>query len=160
MTFPPPRTRITSRAHFSAAHRLQNDAMEPEWNRRVFDKCNNPYGHGHTYVLEVTVEGDIDAETGWVMDFKDLKRLIDERVVKPCDLRNLNSDVPFLAGINPTAENLAVAIWKELEGNVAPARLVRVVLHETERNKVVYTGDAAPRGAAEIASAKSPATAR
>jgi 6-pyruvoyltetrahydropterin/6-carboxytetrahydropterin synthase len=135
-----PRTRITSRTHFSAAHRLANDARDPAWNRQVFGKCANPWGHGHTYVLEVTVEGDIQAETGWVLDFKDLKRIVDERVVHKCDLKNLNVDVPFLEGVNPTAENLAVAFWNELDGAFLPARLARVVLHETERNAVVYTG--------------------
>ena len=135
-----PSVRITNRAHFSAAHRLHNDARDAEWNRRIFDKCNNPHGHGHTYSLEVTVEGPVDPEKGWVLDFKDLKRIVTERVVKLCDCRNLNVDVPFLKDINPTAENLAVCFWKELEGDVSPGRLVRLVLHETERNKVVYTG--------------------
>ena len=117
-----------------------NAARDEAWNLRVFDKCANPHGHGHTYVLEVTVEGEIQEETGWILDFKDVKRLLDERVVRRCDLKNLNADVPFLAGVNPTAENLAVAFWNELEGAFPPARLVRLVLHETERNKVIYTG--------------------
>ena len=137
-----PRTRITGKTHFSAAHRLDNPARDEGWNRRVFDKCANPHGHGHTYILEVTIEGEIQDETGWILDFKDVKRLVDERVVRCCDLKNLNVDVPFLAGINPTAENLAVAFWRELEGAFGAARLVRVELHETERNKVVYTGPA------------------
>jgi len=135
-----PSVRITSRAHFSAAHRLNNPSRDAEWNRRVFDKCNNPHGHGHTYTLEVTVEGPLEEDKGWVMDFKDLKRVVSERVVRPCDCRNLNTDVPFLAGVNPTAENLAVRFWEELAPAVAPARLVRIVVHETERNRVVYTG--------------------
>jgi 6-pyruvoyltetrahydropterin/6-carboxytetrahydropterin synthase len=136
----PPAVRITTHAHFSSAHRLHNGARDEEWNRRVFDKCNNPFGHGHTYGLEVTVEGPIDAEKGWVMDFADIKRIVAEKVVRKCDFKNLNTDVPFLAGINPTAENIAVKIWGELDGELAPARLVRIVLHETERNRVVYTG--------------------
>jgi 6-pyruvoyltetrahydropterin/6-carboxytetrahydropterin synthase len=136
----PPRIRITSRASFSAAHRLHNAARDDVWNRETFDKCNNPYGHGHTYELEVTVEGPLQPETGWVLDFKDLKRIVSERVVKRCDCRNLNCDVDFLSGVNPTAENLAVRFWDELSPHVSPARLVRLVLHETERNKVVYTG--------------------
>jgi 6-pyruvoyltetrahydropterin/6-carboxytetrahydropterin synthase len=137
---PPPVVRITSSAHFSAAHRLHNDARDGDWNRAVFGKCNNPFGHGHTYGIEVTVEGAVDPETGWVIDFADLRRIVAEKVVRKCDLKNLNTDVPFLAGVNPTAENIAVRIWEELAGSVAPGRLVRVVLHETERNKVVYTG--------------------
>ncbi len=138
----PPLIRITSRSVFSAAHRLHNDARDEAWNRDVFGKCNNPHGHGHTYELEVTVEGPLQPESGWVMDFSDLKRIVSERIVKRCDCRNLNVDVPFLSGVNPTAENLAVRFWDELSGQVAPARLVRLVLHETERNKVVYTGGA------------------
>jgi 6-pyruvoyltetrahydropterin/6-carboxytetrahydropterin synthase len=137
-----PLTRITSSATFSAAHRLHNPGRDEEWNRTVFGKCNNPHGHGHTYGLEVTVEGPIDPEKGWVVDFSDLKRIVAERVVRKCDCRNLNSDVDFLAGVIPTAENLAVRIWEELAPHVAPARLVQVVLHETERNKVVYGGRA------------------
>jgi 6-pyruvoyltetrahydropterin/6-carboxytetrahydropterin synthase len=135
-----PVVRITTRSHFSSAHRLHNDARDAAWNRDVFGKCNNPYAHGHTYELEVTVEGPVDRESGWILDFGDLKRIVAEKVVKKCDLRNLNRDVPFLSGVNPTAENIAVKIWEELSGNVAPARLVRVVLHETERNKVIFTG--------------------
>lgn len=136
----PPVVRITSRAHFSASHRLHNDARDESWNRSVFGKCDNPHGHGHTYELEVTVEGQVDPETGWVLDFAELKRIVAERVVRKCDLRNLNADVPFLAGVNPTAENIAMRFWDELVKEVAPARLVRIVLHETERNKVVFTG--------------------
>ena len=136
------KVRLVSSAHFSAAHRLYRPDWDDEKNRRVFDKCNNPNGHGHTYELEVAVEGDIDPETGYVMDFGDLKRILQGNVVSRLDRRHLNFDVPFLSGVNPTAENIAVAIWKELAGKVAPARLVRVTLAETARNKVVYEGAA------------------
>ena len=135
-----PAVRITTSAHFSSAHRLHAATRDEEWNRRVFGKCNNPHGHGHTYGLEVTVEGPVRPDTGWVMDFADLKRVVHDRVIRICDRRNLNTDVPFLAGVNPTAENIAVKIWEELAPAVAPARLVRVVVHETERNKAVYEG--------------------
>jgi 6-pyruvoyltetrahydropterin/6-carboxytetrahydropterin synthase len=134
------RVRLVSAAHFSAAHRLHRDDWSEEKNRDVFDKCNSPHGHGHTYGLEVTVEGPIDAATGWVMDFTDLKRQIRERVIERLDRRHLNHDVDFLRGINPTAENIAAGIWRELESALSPARLVRVTLHETERNTVVYEG--------------------
>jgi 6-pyruvoyltetrahydropterin/6-carboxytetrahydropterin synthase len=134
------KARLVSASHFSAAHRLHREDWDEEKNRRVFDKCNNPHGHGHTYGLEVTVEGEIDPETGWVMDFLDLKRLVKENVIRRLDRRHLNFDVDFLAGINPTAENIAVGIWNELEPRVRPARLVRIVLNETERNRVVYEG--------------------
>src|SRR5580765_6391255 len=134
------RVRLVSGTHFAAAHRLHRDDWDDERNRRVFDKCNNPHGHGHTYELEVTVEGDVDPESGYVMDFGDLKRTGDREIVKKLDRRHLNFDVPFLAGVNPTAENIAVAIWRQLEGKLAPARLVRVALNETEKNRVVYEG--------------------
>lgn len=140
-----PAVRISTLAHFSSAHRLHAETRDAEWNRRVFGKCNNPHGHGHTYGLEVTVEGPVQPDTGWVMDFADLKRVVAERVVNPCDRRNLNVDVPFLAGVVPTAENIALRIWDELAPAVAPARLVRVVLHETERNKAVYEGPGTDR---------------
>jgi 6-pyruvoyltetrahydropterin/6-carboxytetrahydropterin synthase len=134
------RVRLVSGSHFSAAHRLNRDDWDEETNHRVFDRCNNPHGHGHTYGLEVTVEGRIDPESGYVMDFADLKKTVEEAVIRRLDRRHLNFDVDFLAGVNPTAENIAVAIWKQLESRVAPARLVRVALQETERNSVVYEG--------------------
>jgi 6-pyruvoyltetrahydropterin/6-carboxytetrahydropterin synthase len=135
------KVRVVSGSFFAAAHRLHRDDWDEETNRRVFDKCNNPHGHGHTYELEVTVEGDIDPETGYVMDFGELKRTVDDVIIRRMNRRHLNYDVPFLAGINPTAENIATAIWKELAGRVAPARLVRVCLNETEKNRVVYEGE-------------------
>lgn len=134
------RVRLVSGSHFSAAHRLHREDWDEAKNRRVFDKCNNEHGHGHTYGLEVTVEGEIDPETGYVMDFACLKRAVEEAVVRRLDRRHLNFDVDFLAGVNPTAENIAVGIWKQLEDRVAPGKLVRVTLQETERNSVVYEG--------------------
>jgi len=134
------KVRLVSGSHFSAAHRLHREDWDEEANRRVFDKCNNPNGHGHTYLLEVTVEGEIDPESGYVMDFSDLKRAIVENVIRRVDRKHLNFDVDFLSGVNPTAENIAVKIWRELESRVAPARLVRVSLNETEKNRVVYEG--------------------
>jgi 6-pyruvoyltetrahydropterin/6-carboxytetrahydropterin synthase len=134
------RVRLVSGSHFSAAHRLNRDDWDEDTNRRIFDRCNNPHGHGHTYGLEVTVEGEIDPESGYVMDFADLKRTVEEAVIRRLDRRHLNFDVDFLAGVNPTAENIAVAIWKQLEPRVSPGRLVRVALQETERNSVVYEG--------------------
>jgi 6-pyruvoyltetrahydropterin/6-carboxytetrahydropterin synthase len=86
------------------------------------------------------VEGEVDPEAGWVMDFGKLKRAVDEHVVRKLDRRHLNFDVDFLAGRNPTAENIVIGIWGELRGRVAPAKLVRIVLNETEKNRVVYEG--------------------
>ena len=134
------KVRLTSTHHFAAAHRLHNDRRDAEWNRRVFDKCNHDHGHGHTYGLEVTVEGEIDPETGYVMDFKELKRIVDERVVRSLERRHLNFDVDFLSGINPTAENIAVAIWGRLSGFLPGTPLRRITLHETGKNSVVYEG--------------------
>ena len=134
------KVRLVSGTYFSAAHRLHRDDWDEETNRRVFDKCNNPHGHGHTYGLEVTVEGEVDPETGYLMDFGDLKRTVQDAVIRQVDRRHLNFDVPFLRGVNPTAENIAAGIWRELEPRVGPARLVRVRLDETERNSVVYEG--------------------
>jgi len=135
------KVRLVSSSHFSAAHRLHREDWDEETNRRVFDKCNNPNGHGHTYGLEVTVEGEVDPETGYVMDFGALKRAVHENVIRRLDRRHLNFDVDFLSGVNPTAENIAVGIWRQLESNVTPARLVRVTLDETEKNRVVYEGE-------------------
>ena len=134
------KVRVVSASHFSAAHRLHREDWDEETNRRVFEKCNNPHGHGHTYGLEVTVEGEIDPETGYVMDFAKLKRAVEEHVLSRLDRHHLNFDVDFLAGRNPTAENIVIGIWGQLEGRVAPARLVRVALNETEKNRVVYEG--------------------
>jgi 6-pyruvoyltetrahydropterin/6-carboxytetrahydropterin synthase len=119
---------------------LHREDWDADKNRLVFDKCNNPSGHGHTYGLEVTVEGEIDPQTGWVMDFLELKKLVQHHVVARLDRRHLNFDVNFLSGVNPTAENIAVGIWRELAPRVHPARLVRVALAETEKNRVVYEG--------------------
>jgi 6-pyruvoyltetrahydropterin/6-carboxytetrahydropterin synthase len=134
------RIRLVSGSHFAAAHRLHREEWDEETNRRVFDKCNNPNGHGHTYELEVTVEGTVDPATGYVMDFADLKRTVADAVIHKVNHRHLNYDVPFLSGVNPTAENIAIAIWRQLEGRFGAARLVRVSLNETEKNRVVYEG--------------------
>ncbi len=136
------RVRLVSESHFAAAHRLHRADWNEETNRRVFDKCNNPNGHGHTYGLEVAVEGAIDPETGYVLDFGRLKRTVRETIIERLDRKHLNFDVEFLAGVNPTAENIAIGIWGQLAPKLAPARLVRVTLHETERNSVVYEGGA------------------
>jgi 6-pyruvoyltetrahydropterin/6-carboxytetrahydropterin synthase len=136
------KVRLVSSAHFSAAHRLHREDWDEATNQRIFDKCNNPHGHGHTYGLEVTVEGEIDPETGYVMDFGRLKQVVRDHVVSRVDRRHLNFDVDFLAGKNPTAENIAAGIWGQLAGRVGPARLVRVALDETEKNRVVYEGGA------------------
>ena len=132
---------VTARLDFSAAHRLNNPDRDAEWNRRTYDKCDNPGGHGHNYILEVSVKGSIDPETGMVIDLKRLKDIMRERVVDRVDHTNLNADVDFLRGVIPTAENLARAFWNELAPAIPSGELYEVVLQETERNSVRYRGE-------------------
>lgn len=135
------RVSVTRRVHFSAAHRLFRPDWSDEENHAVFGDCANPEWHGHNYELDVTVEGRIDPETGYVLDLKKLKELVEDRVVSDVDHRNLNRQVPWLDGQNPTTENLVVAIWRRLEGELPSGiRLRRLVLWETPRNFVEYEG--------------------
>ena len=136
------RVRVTRRLHFSAAHRLGLEEWDEARNAEVFGQCSNPNWHGHNYELDVTVAGEVDPETGFVFDLKELKSLVQDRVIGDVDHRNLNLDVVWMEGRNPTTENLVVAIWERL----APAlpgdvELVRLVLWETPRNYVEYTGE-------------------
>lgn len=137
-----PTVYVRRRATFNAAHRLHNPDRSDEWNRETFGKCNSANWHGHNFELEVTVAGEPDPETGFVVDLAQLKRVIEERVVAPLDHKNLNLDVPFLAGQLTSTENLAVAIWKQLEDAIpGPGRLYEIFLRETENNSVVYRGE-------------------
>jgi 6-pyruvoyltetrahydropterin/6-carboxytetrahydropterin synthase len=136
-----PIVRVTRRLHFSAAHRLSRSDWTDERNRETFGLCSNPNWHGHNYEIDVTVEGPIDAETGYVLDLKALRDMVEARVIGDLDHRNLNLDVSWLEGVNPTTENLVVAIWDRLAGSMpGTIRLVRLVLYETPRNYVEYTG--------------------
>lgn len=136
-----PTVRVTRRVHFSAAHRLFRADWSEEKNARVFGDCANPNWHGHNYDMDVTVSGPVDPETGFVMDLKDLRDLLEARVVGDVDHRNLNLEVAWLEGVNPTTENLVVAIWDRMAGGLPDGvRLDRIVLHETPRNSVEYTG--------------------
>jgi 6-pyruvoyltetrahydropterin/6-carboxytetrahydropterin synthase len=136
-----PRVKVTRRLHFCAAHRLGRQDWSDERNAEVFGLCANPNWHGHNYELDVTVEGEIDPETGFVMDLKLLRAVVEERVLDELDHRNLNLDVPWLRGVNPTTENLVVAIWERIGGSIPErVRLLRLVLWETPRNYVEYTG--------------------
>lgn len=136
-----PRVRVTRKLHFSAGHRLHLPRWDEEKNREVFGACSNPAGHGHNYDLEVTVEGEVDPETGFVLDLSRLKALVKEHVVDDIDHTNLNEDVSWMEGVNPTTENLAVKIWQRLEGRLGDAELVSVKLWETERNMAEYRGE-------------------
>lgn len=133
----------TRRLRFNAAHRIHNPALSDEENTRLFGKCNNPNWHGHNYVLEVSVTGEVDPTSGYVMDLGVLRDVVEREVIEPMDHRNLNLEVPFLRGINPTSENIVVACWHALLPHVAPARLSKLRLWETENNYVEYSGDAA-----------------
>jgi 6-pyruvoyltetrahydropterin/6-carboxytetrahydropterin synthase len=134
--------KVTKRLHFAAAHRLRRDDWSDERNRSVFGLCSNPNWHGHNYELDVTIEGEIDPETGFVIDLGDVRQLVESRVIEQVDHRNLNLDVEWMRGLNPTTENLVVAIWQQIV-DVLPShvRLARLVLWETPRNYVEYTGD-------------------
>ena len=132
---------VTARLTFSAAHRLNNPKYDAEWNRRIYDKCDNPKGHGHNYVITVSVKGKIDPETGMVIDLKKLKQIVKDRVTERVDHTNLNEDVDFLQGVIPTAENLARAFWRELAPAIDEGSLFEIALQETEKNSVVYRGE-------------------
>jgi len=135
-----PRCTVVRRLHFNAAHRLHNPARSEAWNAETFGPCNNPNYHGHNYELEVMVEGEIDQETGYVLDVGILKRLVEDEVIRHLDHRNLNLDVPWFASRLPSAENIAVFIWERLVDRIPRGRLSRVRLWETPRNWVDYEG--------------------
>ncbi len=137
-----PRVRITRRMHFCAAHRLHRPDWSDERNHEVFRNCANPNWHGHNYELDVTVEGPVDPETGYVMDLKQLRDLVQEGVVAEVDHANLNLDVDWLAGTIPTTENVVVAMWRRLRKRMpAEVELVKLVLWETPRNRAEYSGE-------------------
>lgn len=132
---------VTRRSTFSASHRLYNPALSDAENLALFDKCANPHGHGHNYVLEVTVAGIPGKESGYVIDLKKLKRIIQEEVLSEMDHKHLNHDVEFFKKLVPTAENIAVVIWNLLARKITDGRLFSVRLHETENNIVEYRGE-------------------
>ena len=132
---------VTRRLRFNAAHRVNNPALSAEENLALFGKCNNPYGHGHNYTLEVSVRGPVDSKTGYVIDLGALRDMAEQHVVSLTDHRHFNHDVPYMQGINPTSENIVVGMWKVLEPLVTPGKLIRLRLWETENNYVEYEGD-------------------
>ncbi len=132
--------KVGRRTTFNAAHRLHNPSWSDEKNKTVFDKCNSPNYHGHNYTLETWVEGEVDPDTGYVIDLGDLKKIIKEEVEEPFDHRNFNLDVPEFADLNPTAENIARVIYDKLKPRLEAFKLV-VRLYETENNFVEYTKD-------------------
>ncbi|MBD98863.1 MAG: 6-pyruvoyl tetrahydrobiopterin synthase [Verrucomicrobia bacterium] len=133
---------ITRRERFSAAHKLSRKDWTEEKNYETFGKCSNPNWHGHNYVLHVTVGGEVDSETGFVVDLSVLGDLIKEKVIVHLDHKNLNLDVPFMRNIMTSTENIAIAIWDQLEEEVKEigGQLHKIKLQETENNYVEYYG--------------------
>jgi 6-pyruvoyltetrahydropterin/6-carboxytetrahydropterin synthase len=134
------RVKVSRKAHFNAAHRLYNPQWDFDQNQDVFGLCNNPNYHGHNYELIVSVTGDIDPVTGYVMDMKVLKDLIKAEVEEAFDHKNLNVEVSEFKTLNPTAENIAVVIYNKLKPHLDASQELEVVLYETPRNFVTYTG--------------------
>jgi 6-pyruvoyltetrahydropterin/6-carboxytetrahydropterin synthase len=132
---------LTRKAEFSAAHYYHNPQWSAEENQRVFGKCANLNGHGHNYTLEVTVKGEPDAKSGFVIDLKELKAIMHREVLDVMDHRMLNKEVAEFATQIPTTENLAISIWKRLEGKLNIARLHRVRVYETPDLFVDFYGE-------------------
>ena len=133
---------ITRKCEFSASHYYHNPKWTEEENRRVFGKCANLNGHGHNYTLEVTVKGDVDPITGFVVDLKELKEILNGEVVEAMDHRHLNKEVPEFASKIPTTENIAIAIWQRLKEKLLVAKLHRVRLYEMPDLFVDFYGEA------------------
>ena len=135
-----PRATVVRRVHFNAAHRLHNSAQTAEWNRATFGPCNLPNYHGHNYEVELCVEGEVSADTGYVVDVGILKALFDEHVHAHLDHHNLNLDVPWFATRLASTENVALFIWEQLASRIPSGQLTCVRLWETPRNYVEYRG--------------------
>ena len=135
------RVRVSRKAHFNAAHRLFNPEWSDEKNLEVFGKCSNPNYHGHNYVLETWIEGEIDPEMGYVIDLKKLKELVNEEVGERLDHRNLNLDCPEFKELKPSAENIALVIYNLLRPKLESKYKLVIRLWETENNVVEYNGE-------------------
>lgn len=132
---------LTRKAEFAASHYYHNPELSAEENRSLFGKCNNPNGHGHNYVLEVTVKGEVDPRSGFVVDLKQLKETMNREVLDAMDHRFLNKEVPEFATRIPTTENLAIAIWRRLAPKLTAAQLHRVRVYENHDLFVDYLGE-------------------
>ena len=135
------KVKVSRKAHFNAAHRLYRPDWDDTKNNAVFGKCNNPNYHGHNYDLVVSVFGEIDQETGFVMDMKILKDLIKDKIEDVLDHKNLNIEVAEFKNLNPTAENIAVVIYNKLRPHIDSSKDLEVLLYETPRNFVTYSGE-------------------
>ena len=129
---------ITKRLMFSSAHRLFNPDLSDEENFKIFGKCSYPGGHGHNYNLEVTICGEIDKNSGMIIDVKQLKGIIEKEIISVLDHRNLNTDVHFLKGIIPSVENIVVKIWEILNKKITKGQLYEIKLYETNDNVATY----------------------
>lgn len=132
---------VSRRAHFNAAHRLYRKDWSDAQNNDIFGKCNNPNFHGHNYELIASVTGQVNPDTGYVIDIKDLSDIIYEEVEAAFDHKNLNLDVAEFANLNPTAENIAIVIWNKMRPRIAVEMTLEITLFETPRNSVSYKGD-------------------
>ena len=131
---------LTRRYRFSASHRLHSDSLSEEENRAIYGKCNNPYGHGHNYTLEVTVSGEVDRSTGMVCDLGELDDCVRREILERFDIENLNNRSEF-SGSVPTTENLSTVIYQILKREFGQAHLEKVRLEETMMNSFEYTGN-------------------
>ena len=134
------RVTVSRKAHFNAAHRLYVKSWDEKKNESVFGKCSNEYYHGHNYELIVNITGNVDPITGMVMDLKDLKDLIKAEVEEAFDHKNLNIQVPEFADLIPSAENIAIVIYNKLLPNIEQGKTLEIILYETPRNFVKYSG--------------------
>jgi 6-pyruvoyltetrahydropterin/6-carboxytetrahydropterin synthase len=132
---------LTRKCEFSASHYYHNPDFSEEENQRIFGKCANRNGHGHNYTLEVTVKGEVNPQTGFVVDLKDLKEILNTEVIEAMDHRHLNKEVPEFARQIPTTENIAIAVWRRLEGTLRVAKLHRVRLYEMPDLFVDFYGE-------------------
>jgi 6-pyruvoyltetrahydropterin/6-carboxytetrahydropterin synthase len=132
---------VYRRAHFSASHRLFDPALSDEQNVTIFGGCSNPNGHGHNYYIEVCIAGVPDPKTGFVVDLKIVKQVLQEHFLNKVDHKNLNADVDFMTGINPTTENIAIAAWHQIESRIPAGTLHSVRIYETENNFAEYRGE-------------------
>ena len=134
---------IKRRFHFCASHRVYNPELSNEENYKIYGKCSNPNGHGHNYVMDVTVAGEIDTATGFVMDLTHLKDIVEKNIISKVDHKNLNIDVDFMQGVLPSTENIAVKFWQQIEQEINKnnGRLYSVKIRETVNNSVEYKGE-------------------
>ncbi len=131
---------LTRRTHFAASHRLHSPYLSDEENQRLYGPCNNLYGHGHNYYLEVTVQGEADPETGMIVNLAELDRIIQQEIISKVDHHHFNHDVLFTKDVIPTVENLVVTFWHILDTHLPEGMLKRLRLWESANNSAAYTG--------------------